>query len=123
MMDAGRIKHHLINNLESEQNAVLIIGYCEPSTLGGKILRGDKVVSIYGQQVQVQATIYQLDYYSAHADYNEILTYLKTQNPLLVKQLFLVHGNKNALVNLKDLLYENSFSNVQIAEQGKLYEI
>ena len=52
MMDAGRIKHHLGNNMEDPRNTVLVVGYAEPSSLGGRISRGDQKVSIFGQEFE-----------------------------------------------------------------------
>ena len=122
MMDAGRVKHHLLHHLGNSRNALLIIGYCEPSSLGGRILQGDRLVSIFGQQVEVNAAVYQLDYYSAHADYREILQFLSCQDPGAVERMFLVHGNPDALSSLKQRLYEEGFSNVQVAEAEVRYK-
>ena len=46
MMEAGRVKHHLANNISDPKNTILIVGYCAPTTLGARIVRGDKEVSI-----------------------------------------------------------------------------
>src|SRR5690606_22809498 len=90
MAEAGRIKHHLLNNLESERNTVLIVGYCSPHTLGGAIRNGEQMVRIFGTDVRVNATVEILDAFSGHADYQEIIQYLSCQDPERVKKMFLV---------------------------------
>ncbi len=94
MMEAGRVKHHLANNIENPRTTILSIGYCSPNTLGAKILRGDKKVSIFGVQYQVKATVKSLDAFSGHGDYKELIHYLSSQDKQKIKQLFIVHGEE-----------------------------
>ncbi|MDR3046991.1 MAG: MBL fold metallo-hydrolase [Bacteroidales bacterium] len=96
MMEAGRIKHHLANNIENKRNTILSVGYCSPTTLGAKIIRGDKRVSIFGVPYEVRATVCTLEAFSGHADYQEMIQYLSCQNPQKVKKLFIVHGEDQA---------------------------
>lgn len=119
MADAGRIKHHLINNIGDQRNSILFIGYCEPSSLGGRILRGDKIVSIFKQEFHVKADIYRIDFFSAHADYNEILQFLSCQEPQQVENFFLVHGDKDALNQMQERLYDKGFHNIVIPTLGQ----
>lgn len=121
MADAGRIKHHLANGIEEARNAILIIGYSEPSSLSGKLQRGDKNVTIYGTSYEVKASVYSIDFFSAHADYNELLRFLSCQEKSIVKNLFLVHGNKIALQTFKKTLEGKSYHEVIVAEKGKRY--
>lgn len=123
MADAGRIKHHLINNISDQRNSILFIGYCEPSSLGGRILRGDSIVSIFKQDFHVKADIYRIDFFSAHADYNEILQFLSCQDPQLVEHFFLVHGDKDALNQMQERLYDKGFNNVVIPALGQGFYI
>jgi metallo-beta-lactamase family protein len=123
MADAGRVKHHLANSLENEKNSVLIIGYSEPSSLSGRLLRGDKIVTIFGKETNVKADIFNIDFFSAHADYGELLQFLSCQDPAKVKNVFLVHGNPSALENFRDNLREKNFYDVTIAERKKTYDI
>jgi metallo-beta-lactamase family protein len=57
MAEAGRIKHHISNNIENSRNSILMTGYCEPNSLGGRLLAGDKEVSIFGVRHQVHAEV------------------------------------------------------------------
>ncbi len=72
MMEAGRVKHHIANNIGSPQNTILAVGYCSPSTLGAKLLRGEEEVSIHGVLHKVRASIKNIDSFSGHGDYTEI---------------------------------------------------
>ncbi len=123
MMEAGRVKHHLAHNISDPRNTVLAVGYCAPSTLGAKILRGDRQISIYGIMHDVRADIRRIDSYSAHADYKELLRFLGCQNPEAVKKVFLVHGEKKAQESFRDRLIENGFENVAIPEFGNRFEL
>lgn len=84
MMEAGRIQHHLKNNLADPNSAVLITGYCEPATLGGQLLNGAETVRIFGEEVAVKAEMLVMKEYSAHADYGDIAKFfaLPGQRPI-----------------------------------------
>ncbi|MEQ8910352.1 MAG: MBL fold metallo-hydrolase [Vicingaceae bacterium] len=121
MADAGRIKHHLANGIEDERNGILIIGYSEPSSLSGRLQRGDKKVSIYGVPYTVKAAVHSIDFFSAHADYNELLQFLSCQNKQILQNIFLVHGNITALSEFKETLEHKDYHEVTIAEKEKEY--
>ena len=69
MMEAGRVKHHLANNISNSKNTVLAVGYCSPETLGARILGGAQEVSIHGNVYPVKADIRRIESFSGHADY------------------------------------------------------
>lgn len=123
MADAGRVKHHLANSLGEQKNSVLIIGYSEPSSLSGRLLRGDKIVTIFGKEIEVNADIFDIDFFSAHADYSELLRFLSCQDPAKIKNMFLVHGNPAAQENFRNELREKGFYDVTIVERKKTYEV
>lgn len=114
MAEAGRIKHHLLNNLESSQNTVLIVGYCSPHTLGAAIRKGERMVRIFGQDVRVNADVEILDAFSGHADYKEMLDYLECQDPARVKRVFLVHGEFEKQIAFKHWLQDKGFADIRI---------
>ena len=118
MMEAGRVKHHLANSISNPANSILAVGYCSPTTLGARILRGDKEVSIHGTVYPVNADVYRIDSYSGHGDYNEMMSFLQCQNTELVQQVVLVHGEYNAQQQYKSRLEEIGFKNVTIPEIG-----
>lgn len=118
MMEAGRVKHHLANNISDEKNTILIVGYCAPQTLGARIKRGDKQVSIHGIVYPVKAEIRELEAFSAHGDYAEMAVYLACQDKSKIKKTFLVHGEYETQVNYKKTLEFNRFTNIEIPEKG-----
>ncbi len=123
MMEAGRVKHHLFNNIEDKKNTILGVGYCSPVTLGAKILRGDKHVSIFGHLKTVRAEIRQIESFSAHADYKEMLKYISCQNKKEVKKIFLIHGEEGVQERFSSYLNENGFENVYIPQRFETVEI
>ncbi len=123
MMEAGRIKHHLANNISNPKNTILVVGYCEPSTLGARIKNGDKKVSIFGNTYDVRADVEVLEAYSAHGDYSEMIVYLSCQDKKQLRKIFLVHGEESVIVDYKKILEENRFENIVIPSVGEVYEV
>ncbi len=114
MADAGRIKHHLSHNIESSKNSILLTGYCEPHSIGGRLINGDKEVRIFGQWHDVNAAIGQIRSMSAHGDYNDLLHFLDCQDASKVKKVFLVHGEYEVQQNFKKKLEDKGFAHVEI---------
>lgn len=123
MAEAGRIKHHISNNVENPRNTILLVGYCTPESLGGRLKAGDKEVRIFGENYKVNARVEAMDYFSAHADYNEILKFLSSQQPKKIRQVFLVHGERDAQDALKGHLEQKGFSNIHIPAMGEVFNI
>ena len=115
MADAGRVKHHISNNVESSRNTILMTGYCEPHSLGAKLQSGRKEVNIYGVLHEVNAEIGSVRSMSAHGDYDDLCQFLACQNPKQVQRLFLVHGEYNVQVDFKQRLMKKGFD-VEIPE-------
>jgi metallo-beta-lactamase family protein len=123
MAEAGRIKHHLANNIEKESTTVLIVGYCSPSSLGGAIRRGDETVRIFGEEKKVNAQVEIMDEFSAHADYEEMLAYLSCQDPAKVRKLFLVHGEQDVQESFREKLSDKGFKHIEIPELTDTFDI
>lgn len=123
MMEAGRIKHHIARYISDERNGLLIVGYCEPSTLGGKLLAGAKEIEIYGKEFSVNAKVEVISSYSAHADYAELIRFLNCQDPKKVKGLFLVHGTIEAQEYFAGKLLEKGFERIQIPSKGQAFQL
>jgi metallo-beta-lactamase family protein len=122
MMEAGRIKHHLANSISDTANSILAVGYCAPSTLGARILRGDKEVSIHGTVYQVKAEVHRIDSYSGHGDYREMISYLACQDPRQLKQSYLVHGEYEAQQKYQSVMETAGFQNIRIPLLGEEFE-
>ena len=123
MADAGRILHHLANTIENENNTILFVGYCEPSSLGGRLRAGAEKVRIFGVEHQVKAKIEVMDSYSAHGDYKEMIEYLSCQQPHLIKHLFLVHGRNDVQQEFKGHLEQAGFHHISIPTKGDVVEL
>lgn len=121
MAEAGRVKHHISNNVENSRNAVLITGYCEPHSLGGRLMAGQKEVSIFGVPHQVHAEVGAIRSMSAHGDYEDMFQWLACQDPRQVKKLFLVHGEYDVQQEFKRRLVKKGFTDVEIPDRH--YEI
>lgn len=123
MMEAGRIKHHLANNISNSRNTILAVGYCAPTTLGARILRGDKVVSIHGNRYTVEADIKRIDTYSGHGDYEEMIGFLDCQDKDKLQQIFIVHGEYESQEFYKNQLEKHGYKNISIPAVGEEVEI
>jgi metallo-beta-lactamase family protein len=123
MMEAGRIKHHLHNNIGKENCTLLIVGFVPPNSLGHRLLRGDKQVKIFGEVHDVKINIAAINSYSAHADYNEMIQFLSCQQKQKIKKIFLVHGNEDVMYDFKIKLMEAGFNNIEIPDLDSFYEL
>ncbi len=92
MCEAGRVLHHLRNNISDPRNTVLITGYQAENTLGCKILERHAEVPIFGEPVRLRAEVAVLDELSGHADQGELIEWMRPITPGL-KKVFLVHGD------------------------------
>lgn len=91
MCEAGRVLHHLANNIEEPSTTVLFVGHCAENTLGWKIRQGHKRVNILGQEYKVNANVVALDCFSGHADHSELMGWFnRTTGPK--EKVWLVHG-------------------------------
>ncbi|MDR1860066.1 MAG: MBL fold metallo-hydrolase [Bacteroidales bacterium] len=116
MAEAGRVKHHIANSIESRRNTILLIGYCEPHSLGARLKARPETVGIFGNIFKVNADIVTLNSMSAHADYNDLCQYLSCQSPADVKRVFVVHGEPLVQQEFKRRLLKKGFLDVDIPE-------
>jgi len=93
MCEAGRIRHHLKNNIGNPDNLILFIGYCAENTLGAQIVAGKTPVSILGDPCEVKAKIASLDTYSGHADKNELRRYVEKLTGD-IRKIICIHGEE-----------------------------
>ena len=123
MIEAGRIKHHIKNNINDSRNTILIVGYCTQESIGGHLMRGDKIIKIFGNEYPVKANVEVISSFSAHADYLELIKYLSCQDTAAVKKLFLVHGEYEVQQEFKEKLKEVGFKNVEIPEELQSFKL
>ena len=122
MCVVGRINHHLKHNLWDPKNTVVFVGYQAQGTLGRSIVDGAKKVKIFGEEIAVNARIEYIEGYSGHADQEWLLNYVYSfiNKP---RHIFLVHGEKEGQVVLKEKILENTNIPVTIPEFGDVYEL
>lgn len=114
MADAGRVVHHISNCIENSRNTILLVGYCEPHSLGGRLMAGAKEVHIFGVLHEVHAEVGSIRSMSAHGDYEDLTQFLACQDPRQVKALFIVHGEYEVQQAFRDRLIKKGFTDVEI---------
>ena len=105
MCEAGRIRHHLKHNLWDARSSVIFVGYQAEGTLGKILVEGTKDVTLFGEEVHVNAEIYNLEGFSGHADQNGLFAWIAgfRQKP---KQVFLVHGEEQSKIDFGKLIHD-----------------
>lgn len=121
MADAGRVKHHIKNNIENPKNTILLVGYCEPHSLGGRLMNGQKEVRIYSETYTVNAQVGAIRSMSAHGDYEDLMQFLACQIPDLVKQIYLVHGEAKVQDHFAERLRKKGFKEVIVPEMHEAF--
>jgi len=123
MAESGRVKHHIAKNIEDPNCTILIVGYCEPHSLGGKLRNGAAHVFIYGEGHDVKAKIEVIDSMSAHGDYDALLKWVSCQDTTKVKKLFLVHGEYEVQQSFRERLLRKHFTSVEIPDLHQTAEL
>ncbi len=105
MCEAGRIRHHLKHNLWDPRSSVIFVGYQAEGTLGKILVEGTKDITLFGEEVHVNAEIYNLEGFSGHADQNGLFSWIAgfRQKP---KQVFLVHGEEQSKIDFGKLIHD-----------------
>ncbi|MBN2180721.1 MAG: MBL fold metallo-hydrolase [Sedimentisphaerales bacterium] len=107
MCTGGRIKHHLVNNITRPECTIMFVGYQAHDTLGRRIVDGEKEVRILGQQYPVKARVARINGFSAHADKEELLEWLKVlKKP--PKKVFIVHGEVESAQHFADYITQKT---------------
>lgn len=122
MCEAGRIRHHLINELEDPRNTVLAVGYMAENTLGRRIIDKDiEEVRIFDQTIRKKAEIHYINAYSGHADKNDLDALIQSVEGL--KGLYLVHGEESSMYALAERNAAARAMQITLPERGKEYII
>jgi metallo-beta-lactamase family protein len=122
MCTAGRIKHHLKHNLWRPEASVLFIGYQAKGTLGRRLLDGEKEVKIFGEDISVQAKIYSIDGFSAHADRDDLLQWIG-QFVKKPKKVFVVHGEEEAAASFAAAVNEEFGLDTVVPDRSDCFRI
>ncbi|SMB96052.1 metallo-beta-lactamase family protein [Desulfonispora thiosulfatigenes DSM 11270] len=120
MCDAGRIKHHLKHNLWRGESTILFVGYQAEGTLGRRILDGEELVRIHGEEVAVNANIERIEGFSAHADQKGLVDWVKhfSNKP---KKIFLVHGETDSINTLAQIIKDETDNEVIVPKLDETF--
>ncbi len=122
MAVGGRILHHLARCLPDQRNTIMLVGYQVPGTRGRSLLDGQSHVKIHGRQIPVMAQVENINGYSGHADYREILAWLMGFNRP-PKKTFIVHGDEEASAAMAQHIRERFDWDVEIPEYGETFAL
>jgi metallo-beta-lactamase family protein len=122
MCEAGRVLHHLKNNIGNERNTILITGYQADNTLGRKLLNHWDRVNILGNSYELRAEVDSLQALSGHADREELLAWMKPMVPTL-KKVFLVHGEDDQPQKLAETIQRVYHVDTVVAQRGMSLEL
>ena len=109
MCEAGRILHHLKNNIEDEKNMVLIVGYMAKNTLGRRMVERHPRVKIFGVEYNLRAEVEVINAFSAHADKEDLINYVRKSDSSL-KGAYIVHGDEDQSTSLLDSLVRRGYN-------------
>ncbi|HZY09933.1 MAG TPA: MBL fold metallo-hydrolase, partial [Bacteroidota bacterium] len=123
MCEAGRIRHHLANNIDDPRNTILIVGYQADHTLGRKLVDQLEEVTIFGDIYKRRADVVVLNSFSAHADGNELLKYIGRFDRKQLQQIFLIHGEFERQQALRGELNERGYKHVEIPTMGQKVDL
>jgi metallo-beta-lactamase family protein len=123
MAEGGRVRHHIKNNIGNQKNTILMVGYASPGSLAGKLIAGNHKVWMFRQEYDVVAEVRSIQSMSAHGDYEDLIHFLNCQDPQLVKQLFLVHGEYDVQQNFAQRLKDQGFKDIAIPQYHQEFEL
>jgi metallo-beta-lactamase family protein len=123
MAEAGRILHHLKNNVEDPRSTVLIVGWQAPHTLGRRLVERQPRVRIFGEEYDLRAQVKTINGFSAHADRSELLDYVRQVEPRGLKGVFVVHGEEPASLALADGIRSLGVKQVAVPRRGEVFEL
>jgi len=122
MMEGGRILHHLRNNIDKDTTTILIVGYQAQGTLGRRLQEGAKKVRIFGLEHEVWARVETIHTFSAHADRDDLLWFMKAIDPR-PRTIFLVHGEPQDRAKLAEHLKDAGIARVAAPDHGDVVEL
>jgi len=123
MCEAGRVVHHIANTMDDPHNMILIVGYQAENTLGKKLVEKHPSVTIFGEPHDLRAEVVVLNSFSAHADRNELLSYLGNFDRKALKRIFVVHGDPDQSEKLQSGLELAGFTNTTVPTRGEWVKV
>jgi len=121
MCEAGRILHHLKNNIEDPRNTVLVVGFMAENTLGRRIVEGRPTAKIFRREYRLRAEVVVMDSFSAHAGRRDLIAYAQQAVPRC-KKFILVHGEESQSLALQKHLQRNGVNQVVVPRPHDVFE-
>ncbi len=123
MCESGRILHHLANNACDPKNTILIVGYQAPNTLGRRIVERQPELKIFGEEYPLKAEVVEMHSFSAHADHNDLVNFAANFDREKLRNIFLVHGEKEEQSPLSQSLNQIGFKSVIAPRKGDKFSL
>lgn len=123
MVQGGRVEYHVEANIGNPYSTILMIGFASEGTLGWRLVNGQDHISIRGKQLPVLANIEKIDVFSGHGDQNDLIRFVKYQDPQKLKKIFLVHGEHQSMVDFQLTINNLGYNSVEIPTRGQEYEL
>ncbi|ACT96810.1 MBL fold metallo-hydrolase RNA specificity domain-containing protein [Dyadobacter fermentans] len=123
MVQGGRVEAHVEANIGNPYATILMIGYASEGTLGWRLLNGQDTISIRGKQHPVLANVEKIDVFSGHGDQNDLINFVKMQDPEKLKGIFLVHGEQQSMAEFQSKIQEIGYHSVETPLRGTTYEL
>jgi metallo-beta-lactamase family protein len=123
MCEAGRIQHHLINNIGDPNTTILLVGFMAENTLGRRLQNREEEVKIHGMWFKRRARVENINAFSAHADYKEAGEWLDSLDLSRLKKIFIVHGEPKAETAFKKYLETKTSAEPVIVKYGETYSL
>ncbi|CAG4993713.1 Ribonuclease [Dyadobacter sp. CECT 9275] len=123
MVQGGRVEHHVEANIGNPYATILMIGYASEGTLGWRLLNGQETISIRGKQLPVLANIEKIDVFSGHGDQNDLIKFVKMQDPEKLKRIFLVHGEQQSMADFQTIVNKFGYDAVEVPKRGQVFEL
>jgi len=110
MLTGGRMLHHLKHNLWRKENSIIFIGYQARGTLGRRIVEGDKTIKVFGEHIDVNASVHTINGFSSHADQNELIEWLSALKNQSKTKICLIHGDEDKMDIFKEKITPLGFN-------------
>jgi metallo-beta-lactamase family protein len=123
MAENGRVLHHLKHNIEDSDNTILFVGFQAQNTLGRRLVDGEHLVRILGEDYSVRAHIARIDGYSAHADQTELLEWMRPLDRSRLDRVFVVHGEQASSFTFAEKLRGEGIRRAEVPEHGGSFEL
>ncbi|MGO9482729.1 MAG: MBL fold metallo-hydrolase RNA specificity domain-containing protein, partial [Candidatus Kryptoniota bacterium] len=123
MCESGRILHHLANNITDPKNTIIIVGYQAESTLGRRITEHQPALKIFGDEYQLKAEVVEMHSFSAHADHNDLVGFVKNFDNKKLRNIYLVHGEPQEQFALTQTLNQSGYGSIFSPRKGDNFTI